>query len=184
MGHKGFVAGGCFKNILKGEKVKDIDIFFESEVEYLEADKYFSEHDDYKLHYRNKKVKAYKHYDTGMVVELIHSRFSKPVDLINSFDFTLTKFAYYRVAVPIPDEEDVMITKITHHKDFFEHLQMNRLVIDNTMSFPVNTFERVLRYTKYGYKICKESKAKLIQAIKESPFNENDLSQSLYDGMD
>ena len=30
-GHKGFIAGGCFKNILSGEKVKDIDIFFESE---------------------------------------------------------------------------------------------------------------------------------------------------------
>lgn len=25
-GHKGFIAGGCFKNILSGEKVKDIDI--------------------------------------------------------------------------------------------------------------------------------------------------------------
>lgn len=28
-GHKGFIAGGCFKNILSGERVKDIDIFFE-----------------------------------------------------------------------------------------------------------------------------------------------------------
>ena len=26
-GHKGFIAGGCFKNILSGERVKDIDIF-------------------------------------------------------------------------------------------------------------------------------------------------------------
>lgn len=30
-GHKGFIAGGCFKNILSGERVKDIDIFFESD---------------------------------------------------------------------------------------------------------------------------------------------------------
>lgn len=28
-GHEGFIAGGCFKNILSGERVKDIDIFFE-----------------------------------------------------------------------------------------------------------------------------------------------------------
>lgn len=33
-GHKGFIAGGCFKNILSGEKVKDIDIFFESEDDF------------------------------------------------------------------------------------------------------------------------------------------------------
>ena len=27
MGHKGYIAGGCFKNIFNGEKIKDIDIF-------------------------------------------------------------------------------------------------------------------------------------------------------------
>lgn len=36
-GHKGFIASGCFKNILSGEKVKDIDIFFESESDFQEA---------------------------------------------------------------------------------------------------------------------------------------------------
>lgn len=33
-GHKGFIASGCFKNILSGERVKDIDIFFESESDF------------------------------------------------------------------------------------------------------------------------------------------------------
>ena len=33
-GHKRFIAGGCFKNILSGERVKDIDIFFESESDF------------------------------------------------------------------------------------------------------------------------------------------------------
>lgn len=36
-GHKGFIAGGCFKNILSGEKVKDIDIFFEIAVKNPEV---------------------------------------------------------------------------------------------------------------------------------------------------
>lgn len=36
-GHKGFIAGGCFKNILSGERVKDIDIFFESESDFQKA---------------------------------------------------------------------------------------------------------------------------------------------------
>ncbi len=27
-GHKGFICGGCFKNIFNQEKVKDLDIFF------------------------------------------------------------------------------------------------------------------------------------------------------------
>lgn len=27
IGHKGFIAGGCFKNIFYKEKIKDIDVF-------------------------------------------------------------------------------------------------------------------------------------------------------------
>ena len=34
MGHKGYIAGGCFKNIFNGEKIKDIDIFFDDEEEF------------------------------------------------------------------------------------------------------------------------------------------------------
>lgn len=37
-GHKGFIAGGCFKNILSGERVKDIDIFFERYKDIADGD--------------------------------------------------------------------------------------------------------------------------------------------------
>lgn len=40
---KGFIAGGCFKNILSGERVKDIDIFFESESDFQEAVNLFND---------------------------------------------------------------------------------------------------------------------------------------------
>ena len=33
-GHKGFIAGGCFKNILSGNKVKDIDIFLKMKMTF------------------------------------------------------------------------------------------------------------------------------------------------------
>ena len=42
-GHKGFIAGGCFKNILSEEKVKDIDVFFESESDFQEAVNLFND---------------------------------------------------------------------------------------------------------------------------------------------
>lgn len=35
--HKGFIAGGCFKNILSREKVKDVDIFFHNQSDFDEA---------------------------------------------------------------------------------------------------------------------------------------------------
>lgn len=45
-GHKGFIAGGCFKNILSGERVKDIDIFFESESDFQEAVDLFNDENE------------------------------------------------------------------------------------------------------------------------------------------
>lgn len=37
-GHKGFICGGCFKNIFNQEKVKDLDIFFQNEGDREEAE--------------------------------------------------------------------------------------------------------------------------------------------------
>lgn len=63
-GHKGFIAGGCFKNILSGERVKDIDIFFESEDDFQEAVDLFNDEkhqkEGWKFKYRNEKVCAFQ----------------------------------------------------------------------------------------------------------------------------
>ncbi len=68
---------------------------------------------------------------------------------------------------------------------FFEHLQMNRLVIDNLILFPVSTFERSYKYRDYGFRLCKESRIKLLQAINEQEFiDEADFIASLYNGLD
>ena len=42
IGHKGFICGGCFKNIFNKEKVKDLDIFFQSRADYEEAVEYYN----------------------------------------------------------------------------------------------------------------------------------------------
>lgn len=63
-GHKGFIAGGCFKNILFGERVKDIDIFFESESDFQEAVDLFNDKkhqkEGWKFKYKNEKVCAFQ----------------------------------------------------------------------------------------------------------------------------
>ena len=63
-GHNGFIAGGCFKNILSGERVKDIDIFFESNDDFQDAVDLFNSDgyvkDGWKFKYRNEKVCAFQ----------------------------------------------------------------------------------------------------------------------------
>lgn len=188
--HNGFVAGGCFKNILNNERVKDIDIFFRNEVDYEKAVTLFE--DLYKHVYTNDKVRAFYDEDKKISLELICSTFGEPDEIISNFDFTITKFAYY--AQKVDAEIDVFDSEseekpeyyIAHHKDFFEHLHLKRLVIDNDeLLFPVSTFERSYRYTKYGYNLCRDSKIKLLASIINiHDFDENELSKSLYDGLD
>lgn len=184
IGHKGFIAGGCFKNIFNNEKVKDIDIFFETKSDYIDAVCYYESSEEFELYYENKKVVAYKRKNHDCYIELISSVFGTPEQIISDFDFSVTKFAYYKEEYE-EDGESGIEYKIIHHKDFFEHLHMKRLVVNKDIKYPFGTFERILRYAKYGYFPCKETKLNIIKAIKESETTDVDrLSESLYDGVD
>jgi hypothetical protein len=184
VGHNGFIAGGCFKNIFNDERVKDIDIFFRNSIDFNKARIYFEDHEDYNLYYENDKVTAYKNVN-GMVLELVCTTYGTPEEIISKFDFSITKFAMYvETVVDEETKEEHIEHKIVHHKYFFEHLFFKRLVIDQDLPFPISSFERSLRYKGYGYSLCKESKAKLVEAIRTLESIGDDFNKSLYDGMD
>ena len=217
-GHKGFICGGCFKNIFNHEKVKDIDIFFESMADYDAAVEYFDSQtvgyqgdnkasEIYRFYYENENVKAYKHIEKDITIELCCKIFGTAEEILNRFDFTVTKFAYYKEEiedetgaeseVPFDEEfkkvfgESARTEPMTHIEykilmddKFFEHLHLKRLVTDNNIPYPMSTFERMLRYAKYGYFPCKETKLKIIKALRELSEQQVELSESLYDGMD
>lgn len=212
--HKGFICGGCFKNIFNHEKVKDLDIFFKSRADFEEAVQYFDSRsrgydgtdkgtEIYQFYYENDNVKAYKHIEKGITIELCCKIFGTAEEILNNFDFTVTKFAYYKEEVEdetgatiehLPfdvesvNEEKKINThieyKILHDDKFFEHLHLKRLVTDNEIPYLMSTFERMLRYAKYGYFTCKETKMKIIKALRELSEQQVELSESLYDGMD
>ena len=217
-GHKGFICGGCFKNIFNKEKVKDLDIFFENRSDFEEAIEYFDsmtvgycdgsteetvteDEAQYRFLYENDNVKAYIHKKTGVRLELCNKIFGTAEQIISQFDFSITKFAYYKVEVE--DETGAEVEKnpfdvetvgekvkthieyrIMYDDKFFEHLHLKRLVINDKIPFPMSTFERMLRYAKYGYFPCRETKLKLIKALNELDDRQIELSESLYDGMD
>lgn len=214
VGHKGFICGGCFKNIFNREKVKDLDIFFESKADWDEAVQYFDSmtpgyngddkrDEEYTFFYENDNVKAYKHKRTGIAIELCCKIFGTAEEILKRFDFTITKFALYKEEVedetgaeiendpfgiePVePDKKpDTHIEyRILMDDKFFEHLHMKRLVIDDEIPFPMSTFERMFRYARYGYFPCRETKMKIVHALRELNDEQVEVSASLYDGMD
>jgi predicted nucleic-acid-binding Zn-ribbon protein len=74
--------------------------------------------------------------------------------------------------------------KLLYHEKFFEHLHMKRLVIDENIPFPVSTWERSYRYKGYGYNMCRETKKKLLQALKGVNVEEEDVSLYATGGWD
>lgn len=214
-GHKGFICGGCFKNIFNNEKVKDLDIFFQNERDRQEAIDYFDsmtagytdgtmedtvseDEAEYRFLYENDNVKAYVHKKAGIRIELISKIYGTAEQIISQFDFSITKFAYYKAEVEDetgaeveekPFENDSKVEthieyRVIYDDKFFEHLHLKRLVIDDKIPFPMSTFERMLRYAKYGYFPCRETKLKLIRALNELDSKEIEVSESLYKGWD
>jgi len=156
-GHSGFIAGGCFKNLFLGEKIKDVDIFFGSQPDAELGIEYFKKSDEFTLAYENARVIAFRHVKIGIIAELI-TAFLLPADeLIKTFDFSITKAAYYKA-------EDGSYEFIFHER-FFEHLTNKKLVIDDKIPFPLSTFNRSYRYMKYGFGLCAESKQKLVASL-------------------
>lgn len=180
-GHKGYIAGGVFKNIFNGEKIKDVDIFFRSQSDFDEAVSYFRRSERYEEGYSNAKVISFLHKEKGVSVELIKHKFKSPIAMIKEFDFTITKFVYYDSSIEF-GFEDADTRNVAFHEKFFEHLHLKRLIIDQdseNIVLPVGTFNRMFRYAEYGYFPNRDTKIKIIEALRELPsFSDEALSQN------
>lgn len=176
-GHAGFIAGGCFKNIFKGERIKDLDIFFQNESDFNKANDFFKSNEEYVFSYENPNTVSYKNKKTNIRVELIRHTYGTPIEIISMFDFSITRYAYAK-----KEENNEIIYYSVFVDTFFADLMNNKLVIDGELKFPISSFERSYRYRSYGYGLCKESKAKLIEALQTA--NIDDLSNDLYFGLD
>jgi hypothetical protein len=188
VGHNGFIAGGCFKNIFENKPVKDVDIFFRSDEDFQKAVIHYRDHEDFEQVYENDNVIAFRKKGRKEYIELIRTVFGSPQEIIQEFDFTITKFAYYQTHESYINEDgredERLVYKCLVHDQFFEHLMLHRTVIDDKITRPVNTFERMIKYTRYGFYPCKETKMKIIQAIWDLEERPNDVSNVLYDGLD
>lgn len=180
VGMKGaIVAGGAIRDLLCHKRPRDIDVYFRNEKAYKKAVNY-CRNKKYQLVYKSKKVCCY--FIHKMKVELIHSLFGTPPEILREFDFTVDKFAYWLEG---NDVDNTMETKVLYHQDFFEHLLLKRLVVDSWLSHPLSTYNRLFKYVKYGFQPCRETKYVIACFVQSSELNsEADIVKSFYDGVD
>jgi hypothetical protein len=163
----GFIAGGCFKSYFMGNKIKDIDIFFPNRDYY---DYTISANEEEVINQNENCLTIIK---DGIKIDLICSIFGTPEEVLSNFDFTVSKFAM--------DDQNVY-----YHDRFFKDIMLKKLVIDDKIPKPYSTFIRSMRYSRYGFNLCKESTIKLLGAIRkeESGASVDNVAQTLYGGWD
>lgn len=165
-GHRGFIAGGCFKDIFTGNKLKDLDFFFVEEQDFKDAEDYFFNCSNYKPVYSNDNASSFLNTDTDVRIELIKRVFGSPEYVVSQFDFSVSKFAYIKL-----EKSDCMIFPNTivfeamHAQSYFEDLAQKVLRFDNEVVNPAQTLERLLRYTKYGFNMDMKSRKQLLNEL-------------------
>lgn len=147
------IAGGCFTQLFLGNKPNDIDVFFKNENQMNIAVSRIKNNSNFKITFENDYV--LNSFKNNQKIQLIKKYFfENPEDILQSFDFTIVKFAY--------NGEEIF-----YHDRFFKDLAKKRLVIDKNLMKPLGTLKRSYKYTKRGFTLCPKAMARLAKNIQE-----------------
>lgn len=156
---KAYLGGGWLRRLLLGmEQSSDIDLFFRSPGDFIEALEYFESRVSAKLVHANPQNTTYE-YD-GKIYQLICVRFyDNPVDVIDSFDFTLTQFVVELSAGPVVIHTTAQALADTYAR---------RLVL-HRMTYPHATLRRLVKYAKQGFTLCNGTIDSIYRSVVEDP---------------
>lgn len=170
---KWYVAGGALRSVFAGEHINDLDIYFESQIDFDKfKEKYFKDlkpvfNTDNAISYDKNKRK----------IQLIKKFYGSPKEIIDRFDFSICKCAY----VPFPY---LSVSMFVFGDNFLEHLSLRILCYNVKGDHPINSLYRVVKFLKKGYKIPAVEIVKLALRINDLKItNYRDLKEEL-EGID
>jgi hypothetical protein len=174
-----WVAGGCFESLIRGEKPKDYDIFFQNEEAFMETlqrltvrkdvSGQFEEEDEVQepaTQYKVSNVNPEKmrtsscrfvdlHREGCPKVQLIKTMwYPSLAHVLHSFDFTAAQIGM--------DKEGVVLNPLA-----VLDISRKRLVLSR-MTFPSSTLRRMIKYTQKGYYACPGSLQVIAQATADT----------------
>jgi len=148
------IAGGCFKDVNKGIRPKDYDVWFKTPMDFAQAATILACDTDCSFLYNSDKAIGYSVPGIMPHVELILFKFGNVKDILDCFDFTITQYAIYK--------ENHLFHSVCN-PDFAKDLKDHNLNVTQ-LEYPAQTLARMFRYTTYGYyptplalqKVCRE----------------------------
>lgn len=153
-----WLAGGAIRRTLIGKKLdSDFDFFFKSEDHFKRYSKALKELGGVET----RKTDTNETYSITIgskpyIVQLIKiSYYSNPVAVIDSFDFTITQFAY--------DGESLYCGKHS-----LWDLSRRKLAL-HKLTYGVSTMRRLIKYTNQGFTACSGVMQSILQSVVDDP---------------
>lgn len=132
-----YCAGGAARSFVSGEPIRDYDLFFKNADELRYVRNFFKSRNAL-LKFECPEGKMFSYVYQGIKVQLVCSSFYKDInELLSSFDFTVTQFAF--------DDQYFY----TYYKSLYD-CKHKRLRL-NKLSFPSASIKRIHKYITYGY---------------------------------
>lgn len=136
----GIIAGGAITSVFTGQPIADVDIYFKSSKDFIEAVGQAYDESFWCVAATDRAV-TFAHRDC--IVQLMHfDWFATAEEVFDAFDFTTCMGAY-----------DVDKEEFIFHEYFFKHSSQRYLNFHAGTRYPLNSLLRVLKYQSKGYKI-------------------------------
>jgi hypothetical protein len=168
--YKCVLAGGAITSLFTRGEINDFDVYFRNK-ELLGEFLYDGMEGQFVLS-KNDKAILFK-YDGKIKVQLVYfSFFENPVDIFNTFDFTVCMGAY-----------DFATEEFIFHENFFKHNSQRILVFNEKTAFPIISALRIDKYKSKGYYISKTEFIRAMLTVSKLNINSYDELISQIGGM-
>lgn len=137
---EGFFAGGVFSSLVRGEEVADYDIWFKSIGAWDSVDASIGSRAQ-----RRSAFGTTIKLPSGEVVQLIKTRLGEPEATVSTFDFIHCQAFFVPTTGQLVYNEEFLNSKV---------LEFNPQTLKQ---HPVNTIERMLKFTRRGYLVRQQS---------------------------
>lgn len=160
-------AGGCVRDMLVGDKIKDYDLFCSDKVSEDAIIEYLNNNDHNSKFLNENDILANFMYKDKFI-QVIKGRYYgiDPKNIIDMFDYTICCAS-------------VTKTSFNYNKYFFEDCLTKSLRI-NKITYPLSTLERLQKYIKKGYTACSGTILEIAKSISLLDLsNEEDINNTL-----
>lgn len=134
-----YIAGGSIASLVYGETPNDYDMWFEDPAEFKRVDVQLThivaDHNDH-VELNRTKYATTLILPSGKKVQFVQNRMGSPSVLVPQFDFRHTQSYYLQDGT------------LSYDKDF---IQRRCLEFKGNLDHPINTMERVLKFSKRGF---------------------------------